>query len=313
MIIPTESYLKVQYELRPAKQVERRMLIEALQMMSSVGFPISDYKYTGFGSIYFVDFILFHKLLGIQRMLSVEHSDNIKKRVKFNRPFDCIDVEFGPIGDFLPSLSPDQKHILWLDYDDILNRSQVEDILLATTYLSTGSILLVTVDVEPPGKNEGPEEWRDHFVAEASKFLGSAMISDFAKSNLPKLNAGIIERVIEDGLSARGNVGFIPLFNFLYADGHQMLTVGGVIGSNSERRLLRASKLEEQNYIRLDLKADPFLIRVPSITRKERFHLDSSMPCSATWKPKQFEMRAEDISDYREIYRFFPAYAELLL
>lgn len=33
MSTPSESYLKVHYELRPAKQVERRMIIDAFQRM----------------------------------------------------------------------------------------------------------------------------------------------------------------------------------------------------------------------------------------------------------------------------------------
>jgi len=54
----TSSSYRVQYDLRPAKQVERRMIIDALQRLSTAGFPITDYQYTGFGAIYFVDFIV---------------------------------------------------------------------------------------------------------------------------------------------------------------------------------------------------------------------------------------------------------------
>ena len=31
------------------------------------------------------------------------------------------------------------------------------------------------------------------------------------------------------------------------------------------------------------------------------------------WQPPDFDLDSEDIKKYREIYRFFPAYAELLL
>jgi len=60
MSAATESYLKVAYDLRPAKQIERRMFIDGLQRLALAGFDIGDYQYTGFGSIFFVDFILFH-------------------------------------------------------------------------------------------------------------------------------------------------------------------------------------------------------------------------------------------------------------
>jgi len=312
MSAPRNSFLTVHYELRPAKQVERRMIIDALRMISLAGFPIDDYQYTGLGSIFFVDFILFHKFLGITDMVNAEHSSS-QRRVVFNQPYDFIRTEFAQIGDVIPSLSADKKHLLWLDYDDILRRTHIEDILLAMTYLTAGSILLITIDVEPPGKEDGPEQWRDYFVSEAPNYLESTDISDFTKGNLPAINAGILARVISNGLAPRTNVRFFPLFNFLYADGHLMLCLGGMIGSDTEERYLRGSKLYKTNYVRTDLQAEPFRIRVPVVTRKERLYLDSNMPCSDDFRPTEFEMEPDDLAIYREIYRFFPAYAELLL
>ncbi len=312
MTQPTESYLKVPYDLRPAKQIERRMLIDAFQRLSMARFPMASYQYTGFGSIYFVDFILFHKLLGIDNLLSVEYSTRIKKRVHFNRPFLQVKIEIKPIGDVIPSLSRDRRHILWLDYDDILRASHLADVVLAGTYLTVGSILLITIDVEPPA-GDSPSDWREHFVVEAGDYLGgSSKLVDFAKSKLPLLNTSILEVAIKRGLAGR-EAKFIPLFNFVYADGHRMLTVGGIIGTDQEERDLQASTLVRAPYYRSDLRKPPYEILVPRLTRKERLYLDCSMPCSDLWKPKDFELSAKDILAYREIYRFFPAYAELLL
>jgi hypothetical protein len=311
----TESYLRVQYELRPAKQVERRMIVDSLQLLSVAGFEIRDYQYTGMGSIYFVDFILFHKLLGIHRMVSVEYAKQITKRTRFNKPFDCVDVKIEPIGDVIPTLSKDLKHLVWLDYDSVLCRTHLGDISLAAAYLRPGSILLVTVDVEPPGgNNDGPKQWREYYLEEAGDYLdASRPVKEFARSRLAALNIEIIERALKAGLVGRTDVAFIPIFNFLYADGHQMLTLGGMIGTDVERRKLRGSELEDVSYFRGDLKAKPYQIRIPRITRKERLFLDGAMPCGSKWKPKDFELSSEDILAYREVYRFLPAYAELLL
>ena len=73
MIPSTRSYMKVRYDLRPAKQVERRMIIDALHKLARAGVDISRYQYTGMGSIHFVDFVLFHKMLVLVRcgMLNV--------------------------------------------------------------------------------------------------------------------------------------------------------------------------------------------------------------------------------------------------
>ena len=312
MSSPTRSYLKVAYDLRPAKQVERRMLMDAFQRLTHAGFKIADYQYTGFGSVYCVDVFLFPKLLGITKLLSVEHDTQIERRVRFNKPFKEIDVRIAPIGDVIPTLSPDLKHILWLDYDDLIQREHLDDILQAAINLSTGSILLVTVDVEPPA-GEDPAEWRRHYEAEAYDYLGGkARISEFAKSKLPGLNAHIISQVIKKGFTGR-QAQFLPLFKFLYKDGHQMLTVGGMVTTNSEQRVIRASSLVDAPYYRPDLSKPEYEIIVPRLTRKERLYLDCAMPCGNKWHPKEFELSRNEVLAYREIYRFFPAYAELLL
>lgn len=289
MSIPTQSYLKVSYDLRPAKQVERRMLIDAFHRLASAGFPISDYRYTGFGSIYFVDFILFHKLLGIRKLLSVEFDPRIEKRVRFNAPFKEIELEICPIGDVIPTLKQDEKHILWLDYDDLIRREQLSDVTQAANILSPGSVLLVTVDVEPPA-GRGPTQWREFFKSEAEDYLGEkAAKSDFHKSNLPALNGHIIGQAIKQGLVGRGGVAFQPLFNFLYRDGHQMLTVGGMLSTPAERRALRGASLDETVYHRTTLSGGSYEITVPRLTRKERLFLDRAMPCEDGWLPKDFD------------------------
>src|SRR2546429_3020654 len=151
MIAAEASADKVPYEFRPAKQVERRMLLELFQRLMEAGFRISGYQYTGMGSFYFVDFIMFHRYLGIKKMVSVECVQAIEKRVHFNRPYGSIDIVMGDIADVIPSLSPDRKHILWLDFNFVITKEAIDAIVLATAKLSPGSVLLVTVDAEPPG------------------------------------------------------------------------------------------------------------------------------------------------------------------
>ena len=118
MTAPSKSYKQVFYDLRPGKQVERRMIIDALGRLMNGGVPIRDYQYTGLGSIYFFDFILLYKLLGLRRFLSVEYDMDIAERVKFNRPFEPIDIRMDPIGDVIPDLDSNLCHLIWLDYDD---------------------------------------------------------------------------------------------------------------------------------------------------------------------------------------------------
>ena len=98
----SQSYLTVPYDLRPSKQVERRMLLDFFRRLASSGVPIEEFRYTGMGSIHFVDHILFHKFLGIDKLVSVEHDVGIKSRLRFNLPFDHVALEMMPIGDYVP-------------------------------------------------------------------------------------------------------------------------------------------------------------------------------------------------------------------
>ena len=209
MSAPTESYKKVHYELRPAKQVERRMLVNALLGLAVAGFSRQDYQYTGMGSIYFIDFMLFHRFLGIKNMLRVEYDLKISKRVEFNRPFACVGTKIGPIGDVIPNLSKDIAHLVWLDYDGILVNSHLQDVAAAATYLPRGSILLITVNIEPPADCDGPKEWQAYFRKEAQEFMVPGLkLADFTQTNLPQRNIELIARAIQSGMAGRVDVAF---------------------------------------------------------------------------------------------------------
>ena len=70
------SFEKINYLLRPKKQIERKIIIEILQKIQKpLKIDISKYCYIGMGSIYYYDYILFHKFLGISNMVSIDDKD----------------------------------------------------------------------------------------------------------------------------------------------------------------------------------------------------------------------------------------------
>jgi hypothetical protein len=311
----SKSALKVPYDLRPAKQIERRMLLDVFQILSNNGFTLREYQYTGMGSINFVDFILLHKLLGIKRLVSAEYDQSLKDRVEFNKPFADVTTDMRSIGEVVATLDRDRKHIVWLDYDFRLDRLVVEDILTATKVLGPESILLVTVDIEPPDVKEGsPAAWKQYYELEGGEYFGQGWtVENFGQQSLAVTNASILFNVIYSGLNSRTNVEFFPLFNFEYADGHRMLTVGGMIGTEENGRRLDTCDFSRANFIRRTRTETPFHIRVPKFTRKERLSMDQHMPCADDWQPKEFFVDPKDIGAYRDIYRYYPAFAELLI
>jgi hypothetical protein len=308
------SYRKVRYDLRPAKQVERLMLVDALRRLSGGGFPIARYQYTGMGSVHFYDFSLLHRYAGIERMVSVEASTDIAKRVKFNCPYAIITVRMGKIGSIIQELPREDDHLIWLDYDSTIQESYLADVTQAVARFQPGTIVLATVDVEPPRGLGTTPEIREDFESRFRDLLPpNAPASDFTRKNLAKLNGQLIWRAIQRGLNGREAIGFQLLFHFVYQDGHKMLTIGGMIVDPAVRDKLRQSSVFSASYVRRRANQRAYEIRVPVITRKERLYLDAAMPCADDWSPSEFEMEKAELKAYRDIYRFAPQFAELIL
>lgn len=315
-----ESYVSVNYSLRPCKQVERRMILHTLQLLSETMFPISEYTYIGFGSIFFYDFIMLHKLLGLNNLVSVENDTSIEKRVHYNRPFAGIDMVIDDYSAVIPNISRDKKYLIWLDYDNRLLAEHLQQIIDTSFHLSVGSILLITIDIEPPKKQDdqtkvtGPADWMEYYKEQGGKLFNRGWsVKDFNQSKLIDRNFDLVYAAINEGLSPRDEVDLSPLFYIHYADGHRMLTIGGMVTGNSEARKLTAVDFSHLPHICRDYRDGPYPIRVPVLTTKERLLLDSKMPCADDYVPDEFEIRAEDIRAYREVYRYFPSYAEILI
>jgi len=290
------------------------MLLDGLQLLASAGFPIRQYRYLGMGAFYFVDYVLFHKFLGIDDLVSFEHEVTIRRRVQFNRPFACVRLRFEPIGEYFEKLTQRLPHIAWIDYDSVLAEVHLRDVVLAASRLAVGSVLLVTVDCEPPdGRNASPKRTHAYYTAEAGAYLRPGLRhSDFAAARLPELVASTVENAIGHGVHGRDGLAFEPLFRFEYADGHRMMTCGGMIVDNVAKRRLKASQFGAAVYSRLG-RSGMFRIHVPKLTQRERLYLEARMPATSGWRPAGFELGELDTEAYRGIYRFFPTYAELFL
>ena len=60
----SDSGRAINYSSRPAKGVERKLICELVDKFPKPN-SINKYRYIGFGSFYFADFILFHNQLNI--------------------------------------------------------------------------------------------------------------------------------------------------------------------------------------------------------------------------------------------------------
>src|ERR1039458_1619240 len=144
------SYEKIHYLLRPAKNVQRKMMCEAFRRLGKVR-ELPEYQYVGFGSMYYGDFILFHKALGIDSMFSIEHEKGAD-RANFNRPYECVRVLPGTANEKLVELNwKDRPAIVWLDYDYGLEKEVLSDVSQVASNVILNSMLIVTLDASEKG------------------------------------------------------------------------------------------------------------------------------------------------------------------
>jgi len=307
------SYEKINYQIRPAKNVERKMFAEAFRRLSEFG-RLDSYRYIGLGSSYFSDFYLFHKSLGLRRMISIEQDVDNQARFRFNRPFVCIKLHFGKSNDVLPVLSWNAKTIVWLDYDGLLNSSVLTDISTFCSSAIAGSVIVVTVNAMP----DRPAEHRiKHLTARVGadnvpQDLTHSSLADWGTAAVYQriINNQINQRITErnGGLENSRQFVYRQLFNFRYADTAKMLSVGGVIYERRQQAAFDRCAFEKLfDFVKTG--SDAYLIEAPNLTLREIHHLDSQLP-NKTQRLRARSIPTSDIEKYARVYRYFPRFAE---
>ncbi len=165
--VSSPSWRKVPYGTRPAKHVERKMLAEAMARLDTLQ-PLEDWRYVGLGSLWFTDFALFHRRLGVRLLHSIEdeQDEGLKQRFRDNAPF-ATQMHFGKTTSQLPKVPWDRPAVVWLDYDDKFRSWMFEDVDHVVSACADPTLLLFTLNVSP-GTEPG-----DGRRAELAERLGS--------------------------------------------------------------------------------------------------------------------------------------------
>jgi len=330
-----ESFEKINYSLRISKNIERKMIAEVLKRLT-VFDKIENYKYIGLGSTFFSDFSLFHKVLGISNMISIERAEDKKERFEFNKPFSCIEMKYKSTNDILSTLDLLEKNVCWLDFDDKLNSDMLSDINTYVTKCSSGCIFMISVNVQTFDNrlsqridNEVEEEiinsFKESFVskqtiesdgfAEESASGNDLRIEDVKKTDLFGIgmfeySRKIINNEVIRSIKRRKEhspINYKQIFNFDYNDGARMLTLGYIFYSDEDIEKFNKCEFEDFNFCKFE--KDRYQIKVPSLTYKELGYINSNLPnCIEEIDNKIIPM--SDINKYKESYRFFPSYME---
>jgi hypothetical protein len=308
----------INYSLRPNKVIQRNLAFDGLQRLSSV-IPISKMKYIGFGSVWFADFIMAHKQLGIADMISIERDPVTFVRAKFNSPFRTIRVVEGDSTTILGRLTKNRRArvkpwILWLDYTSSLTPEVVDDIDLIVDHAPENSVLLVTINVMGRAVGSGLEGRRDAL----RKLLGDVVADDaplvtFQEDALPETVASYVSTYIDARCKTFARKpGWIPAFTMPYRDNAQMVTVGGILPS--------AATVAEISSIISEAEWPGFPtvpVETPPLTPKELGALQRVLPAKAPLTRADLRRLGFDLEDgmldvYCAHYRRYPSFFQVV-
>lgn len=321
------TYHTINYNLRSAKSIERKIILETIRGLYPPN-EISKYRYVGFGSIFFADFRLVHKELGINRMVCIEGSDD-EQRFQFNKPYKCIELRMGMSNRVLPNLDWSCKNIVWLDYDRTLQPYMFDDLETLTTCLKADSFLILTCNGTLPSfrervKNENGQTIDRAKIEEFKRLFGDHAPfeieeKDFSKANVPGLLRKMFANCIESKLQALNGVKlnsqkikFLQLFNICYKDNADMYTFGGLFLENSKLRTMKAKPEARRSFI--STGEDSFNISSPIITNREVDLMNQYLPngLKRFLKTKQIQFIPEPMRQtYHSFYRYFPHFMEI--
>lgn len=307
------------YDLRPAKQAERLMLVEYLRCAAECGLKLGDYRYVGMGGNRFYDFLLLHRFVGVRTMVSLEHDEEMYRRAEFNRPFQFIEVKQETVSDFLATDGYDQPSIVWLDFDGGLSREMLTDIETLGVVARPNSFFFVTVFAGFPRylQRLNDAERLQWFQNELGDIAQCLVQEDMQVSRAPQAVQKCLRTALESAFGYRGDGELDLQFSIDYSDTTRMVTVGGFFGSAE-------IGAEIQKRIQVNLPAlhgngnGTFRLRNLNITDRERQLFDLTATAKDKRKKEYRKLIAlgfseQDLQNYASIFRFAPRYIEAII
>jgi hypothetical protein len=308
------TFNKIDYRLRPAKHAERIMLIDLFKRMRFA--PIEIYQYVGLGSVAFVDFRMIHRHLGIDTMFSIEDTDLEEEKIRFynNKPYMNLDLRFGHSSTILPSFNFSRRSLVWMDYDERVSRSMINDLTTIVQDILSGSFVALTFTNDFPTVKTDREYYftklREEFptfIPEDAKpvSLDGVRYAEFVRTTFTSLLDTALADADAGKPDAEKRVA-LQVCYFKYSDGAPMATIGWIVVAEAELPAFEACEFEGLPFVRMG--ADPFRIRMPKVTPTEIREMERRMPDLGAgdleWIPEQ--ERAAFLTSYRYLPNFAP-------
>ncbi|MGW0772693.1 O-methyltransferase [Streptomyces sp. NPDC002835] len=295
----------IDYQLRPSKAVQRHMIVDICRRLTAMA-RVEEYQYIGFGALEFVDFHLMHRALNISEMISIEADVPSIERYLFNRPFKTVQVLPGRASAVLPDLNWERLSIVWLDYTQRLDEEVIHDVTLLCGRLQPGSALFVTLNAHPEGQIAQRREALVKFVGE-ERIPANVTDESLAVWGLAETQRTILSDLITAALRDRQiSADWRQVVDIQYADGAKMQTFGGVVVGPGTSVGFDSCRFKELDFVRF-AGDEPYKIRVPVLTAKERRALEEQIPLPTGDELKVPWLPARDAQDFLRLYRYMKA------
>jgi hypothetical protein len=260
------------YHLRPNKAVERVAFIEGIRLLANLE-KLSEYTYIGFGGPYLEDFRLLYEICPEIKMISIEADAETYKRQCFHLPCGAVELTRAEFRSFLVQYEPnDLKSIFWLDYTG-LEYSCFEDLMVLLGKVAANSMIKITLRANPRDFIDAPDEFRRKFEL---LMPDPSAVPPSSSDRLAYLIQGMAQIACQRALPGALPHVFQPVSSFYYSDGTGMFTLTGVVCRRGDQANVR-SVFKDLRFANLDW-AKPRKIDVPTLSTKERLHLQRLLP-----------------------------------
>lgn len=307
------SFEKVNYSIRPNKNVERKLMLETIERINE-RIPLDNHKYIGMGSLWFVDFIMMHRRLGLADLVSFERPTRAN-RARFNRPYACIRVDPRDFADYIDSAKQIRKPLIaWVDSDEKWNSPIVGQVITLAGLAPANSLIVLTLDATIPEDADNDAKYRAFRSVQKFDLTDNATAESFAPGSDLGHFADLLARSILDQLvrtvRLRGLVA-TELFNLFYRDSAPMITVGILVQESPPA--IDTKWLKRQQF----WVGERTVIEVPHLTPREKLSLDTQMGGKTKGGGRRLKGRisrigipADAIRSYRKFYKYYPVFLE---
>lgn len=308
----------INYRLRPAKQIERKMICDVLAHLK-LSNRLREYQYVGYGSVYFVDFEMFHRVLGVSKMYSVEREEASIRRAKFNKPFSCVEIIHGEASQYLPTHDWGVPALIWLDETNGINEDALGTLGECARLAAPESVILLTIAADNPlASNISAGDAKRKFIKDVGdgiNFLpdGASTAPKFFTGNdvletIAELTTAFIQKKASTERKDEAKLEAVRFLNIQYQDGRRMLTLGWVL-EEAGHKVVENSSVTDLPFITLG--PTPYQIYVPHLTPAELGVLKKFMPGDIGDNVLSFIAR-DDLRAFKTLYQFYPSFMEVL-